>query len=81
MAISTAYLVAGFLLQSTGFYEKLAQQFIGRLFWLRAGEIGLPTILCFASSLLLFRYRSTVDRAYDVKSLLELKRSATPPTP
>lgn len=75
-AISTAYLVAGFLLESTGFDDKIQHQAGGTLFWLRFWEIGLPAALCAAGVFLLRNYPLTEERAYEVKQLLA-KRAGT----
>ncbi len=69
-AVSSAYLVAGYLLKSTGFDEKLVQQNADTLFWLRFWEIGLPAILCAIGYFLLHKYPLTEDRAYEIKQLL-----------
>ena len=74
MAISTAYLIAGFLLQSTRFNDKIVHQLPSTCFWLRFWEIGLPCVLCTVSFWLLFRYPLTEDRAYEIKAMLERKR-------
>jgi glycoside/pentoside/hexuronide:cation symporter, GPH family len=71
MAISTAYLIAGFLLQSTHFNEKLLHQLANTCFWLRFWEIGIPSALCGVSLGLLVRYPLTEDRAYEIKAQLE----------
>jgi len=69
-AVSTAYLIAGFLLVSTGFDDKIQQQSAGTLFWLRFWEIGLPAVLCTVGYFLLRNYPLTEDRAYEIKQLL-----------
>ncbi len=81
LAISTAYLVAGFLLERTGFDSALAQQTDATLFWLRFWEIGLPSVLCALGISFLFRYPLTEERAYQNKRTLELRyNSASPST-
>lgn len=82
MAVSTAYLIAGFLLQSTRFDHAITQQSDHTLFWLRFWEISLPSILCAAGFLLLYRYPLTEERAYENKRLLEARHgeSAVPGT-
>jgi GPH family glycoside/pentoside/hexuronide:cation symporter len=74
LAISTAYLIAGFLLQSTHFNDKIQHQLASTCFWLRFWEIGIPTALCTMSFWILFGYPLTEDRAYEVKALLERRR-------
>jgi GPH family glycoside/pentoside/hexuronide:cation symporter len=69
-AVSSAYLVAGFLLASTGFNEKVAIQSADTLFWLRFWEIGVPAMLCFVGYFLLRNYPLTEQRAYEIKNLL-----------
>lgn len=71
LAISTAYLIAGLLLQSTHFDEKLVHQAARTTLLLRFWEIGLPSLLCLASFVLLFGYPLTETRAYEIKAALE----------
>ena len=75
-AVSSAYLVAGFLLVKTGFDDKIQQQSAHTLLWLRVWEIGLPALLCLAGYFLLRRYPLTEARAYEVKTLLAARRVA-----
>ena len=74
-AMSAAYLVAGILLESTGFDEKIVHQSPNTLFWLRFWEIGLPSALCAAGYFLLSKYPLTEDRAYEIKQLLTQRRA------
>lgn len=76
IAISGAFLVSGFLLKFTGFNEKLATQSDSTLFWLRVWEIGLPSVMCLVSVLLLTKYPLTEQRAYEIKDLLAKRRLA-----
>jgi len=69
-AVSSAYLVAGFLLASTGFNEKIAIQSPHTLFMLRFWEIGVPALLCLIGYFLLRNYPLTEERAYEIKQLL-----------
>jgi glycoside/pentoside/hexuronide:cation symporter, GPH family len=71
LAISTAFLIAGFLLQTTHFDEKVQHQLASTCFWLRFWEIGIPSVLCSMSLGLLYRYPLTEERAYQFKALLE----------
>ncbi|MEN6384506.1 MAG: MFS transporter [Phycisphaerales bacterium] len=75
IGMSGAFFVSGFLLKSTGFNEKLAVQSDSTLLWLRIWEIGLPSIMCIVSVLLLVKYPLTEQRAYEIKHLLA-KRNA-----
>lgn len=74
MAVSSAYLVAGFMLASTKFDHTLIQQSDFTLFWLRFWEIGIPSALCMVGLLLLYRYPLTEERAYENKRILEERR-------
>jgi GPH family glycoside/pentoside/hexuronide:cation symporter len=74
LAISTAYLIAGVLLQSTHFNDKIRHQLASTCFWLRLWEIGIPCVLCSLSFWMLFRYPLTEERAYEIKALLEYKK-------
>ena len=74
-AMSAGYLVAGFLLVSTGFDDKVQLQTTETLFWLRFWEISLPAVLCLSAVFLLYRYPLTEQRAYEVKALLAQKQN------
>ncbi|MCB9849998.1 MAG: MFS transporter [Phycisphaerales bacterium] len=76
-AVSSAYLVAGFLLVSTGFDEKLEHQSANTLFWLRFWEIGTPALLCLMGYFLLRDYPLTEARAYEIKEILKSRRKPT----
>jgi GPH family glycoside/pentoside/hexuronide:cation symporter len=76
IGISGAFLVSGFLLKFTGFDAKLATQSDSTLFWLRVWEIGLPSIMCLISVLLLIKYPLTEQRAYEIKDLLAKRKLA-----
>jgi GPH family glycoside/pentoside/hexuronide:cation symporter len=71
LAISSAYLVAGVLLESTGFDDKVELQAESTLFWLRFWEISLPSALCFGAFILLRNYPITEASAYATKKKLE----------
>jgi len=75
VAVSVAYLIAGFLLKSTGFDEKIQVQSADTLFMLRFWEIGLPAALCGAGYFLLRNYPLTEARAYEVKQLSAQRRA------
>jgi GPH family glycoside/pentoside/hexuronide:cation symporter len=76
IGISGAFFVSGFLLRSTGFNEKFAAQSDSTLFWLRVWEIGLPSVMCLISVLLLIKYPLTEQRAYEIKDLLTKRKLA-----
>ncbi|OQA02249.1 MAG: Melibiose carrier protein [Planctomycetes bacterium ADurb.Bin401] len=59
IGIAGALLVSGILLKATGFNEKIAVQSESTLFWLRFWEIGLPSVMCLVSVLLLTKYPLT----------------------
>ncbi|MCA9250795.1 MAG: MFS transporter [Phycisphaerales bacterium] len=69
-AVSTGILIAGLLLESTGYTNVLEQQHSLTLFWLRAFEIGLPAIFCAIGYRLLANYPLTEDRVYEIKEAL-----------
>lgn len=81
MAVSSAYLVAGFMLASTRFDHTLVQQSDFTLLWLRIWEIGIPSLLCLLGMLLLFRYPLTEEKAYANKRLLDLRRANSSTSP
>lgn len=74
MGMAFAYLIAGVLLEVTGFDQDVAVQGERTLILLRVFEIGLPVVLCVVSLLLLRAYPLTEARAYEVKRALEEKR-------
>jgi len=76
IGMSGAFFVSGFLLRSTGFNEKLTAQSQSTLLWLRVWEIGLPSVMCFISVLLLIKYPLTETRAYEIKDLLAQRKLA-----
>jgi GPH family glycoside/pentoside/hexuronide:cation symporter len=78
-AMSAGYLVAGYLLVSTGFNEKLTVQSASTLFWLRFWEISLPAVLCLGAVGLMFRYALTEERAYEIKEILARRKGEEPP--
>lgn len=80
-AVSSAYLVAGFLLASIGVDPSIERQSAHTLFWLRAHEIGIPTLLCLVGLLLLARFPLTEERAYENKRRLEARRAQIAPRP
>lgn len=70
-AVSIAYLVSGYLLQTTGYNADFEQQTESAMFWLRFWEIGLPAALSIIAILILTRYSLTEDRAYEIKEILK----------
>jgi GPH family glycoside/pentoside/hexuronide:cation symporter len=70
-AVSIAYLISGYLLQTTGYSADFGQQTISTLFWLRFWEIGLPAVLSIIAVLVISRYPLTEDRAYEIKEILK----------
>ncbi|MFO7889519.1 MAG: MFS transporter [bacterium] len=73
-AVSIAYVVSGYLLQTTGYDANLEQQAETALFWLRFWEIGLPAVLTIIAILILTRYPLTEERAYEIKEILKKRR-------
>jgi GPH family glycoside/pentoside/hexuronide:cation symporter len=71
LAVSSAYLIAGILLESTGFDDKIIQQSENTLFMLRFWEIALPAALCLGGVFLLRNYPITEESAYETKRQLE----------
>ncbi len=78
MGMALAYFVAGVLIHSTGFDQKVAAQADSTLLMLRVYEIGLPIMLCLVSILLIRRYPITEARAYETKQKLESARQLGP---
>ncbi len=74
LGLSISVLLAGILLQSTGFDANVAVQSERTLFLIRAWEIGLPSVLCFIGVVLLLKCPLTEERAYEVKRLLAERR-------
>ena len=70
-AVSIAYVISGYLLETTGYNADLGQQAEATLFWLRFWEIGLPAVLSIIAILILSRYSLTEARAYEIKELLK----------
>lgn len=76
IGLAIAFLVAGFLLKSTGVDEKLAVQTDATLFWLRFWEISLPSTVCLCAVLLLIKYPLNEQRVYEIKALLAERKVA-----
>jgi len=74
MGIAGGLLAQGILLKTTGFNEKIAVQSESTLFWLRFWEIGLPSVMCFLSAMLLVKYPLTEQRAYEIKDMLAMRK-------
>jgi GPH family glycoside/pentoside/hexuronide:cation symporter len=74
IGMSGATIMSGFLLKSTGFNVKLPAQSDSTLLWLRVWEIGLPSVMCLVSVLLLIKYPLTEQRAYEIKDLLAKRK-------
>lgn len=70
---SCALLVAGVLLVGTRYDQTQIQQSHFTVFWLRAFEIGIPTVLCLCGLLFMVRYPLTETRAYENKQRLEAR--------
>lgn len=74
MGIACGLLAQGILLKTTGFNEKIAVQSESTLFWLRFWEIGLPSVMCLFSAILLVKYPLTEQRAYEIKDMLAMRK-------
>lgn len=81
MGMAVAYLVAGLLLEFTGFDQKVDVQTERTLLLMRVFEIGLPIGLCVISLLLVRKYPLNEKRAYEVKAQLDARRAATEKAP
>lgn len=75
MGMAFAYLVAGVLIELTGFDKDEPMQTAGTMLMMRVFEIGLPICLCAISLALVRRYPLTEDRAYEIKQLLDARRA------
>jgi len=75
LGLSISVLLAGILLQSTGFDAELEVQSDRTLYLIRAWEIGLPSVLCLIGVALLLKCPLTEERAYEVKRLLAERRT------
>ncbi|KAF0093198.1 MAG: major facilitator transporter [Puniceicoccaceae bacterium 5H] len=73
VAVSTGFLVSGFLLDSTGFDDQVVEQAGSTLFWMRFWEIGLPGVLCLIAVFVLQSYPLTEARAYEIKAQLDAR--------
>jgi len=74
MGMAIAYLIAGLIIEFTGFDQALDIQTERTLLLMRVFEIGLPIILCVASLLLVRHYPLTEARAYEIKNALDERR-------
>lgn len=76
VAMSIATVLSGYLLRLTGFIEGAPTESAATMFWVRAWEIGLPPLLCLVGAALLVKYPLTEQRAYEVKRLLDLRKTS-----
>lgn len=75
MGMAVAYLIAGVLIETTGFDQTVDVQTDRTLLLLRVFEIGLPIGLCVASLILVRVYPLTEARAYEIKAELDARRA------
>lgn len=75
MGMAVAYLIAGFIIEFTGFDQMLDVQSERTLLLLRVFEIGVPIGLCVISLILVRHYPLSESRTYEIKSRLEARRS------
>jgi GPH family glycoside/pentoside/hexuronide:cation symporter len=76
MGMAVAYLIAGVLIELTGFDQKQTVQTEGTMLLMRAFEIGLPICLCVVSLVLVRFYPLTESRMYEIKAELDARREA-----
>ncbi len=76
MGMAVAYLIAGIIIEMTGFDQTLQVQTEQTLLLMRVFEIGLPILLCLGSLVFIRMYPLTEARAYEIKSQLEERRKA-----
>lgn len=76
MGMAVAYLFAGLIIEFTGFDQMIDKQSDQTLLLLRVFEIGLPIGLCVISLILVRFYPLSEARTYEIKSLLDARRSA-----
>ncbi len=81
MGMAVAYLVAGLLLEVTGFDQKVDVQTERTLLLMRVFEIGLPIGLCVISLLLVRKYPLNEARAYEIKAKLDERRASMKKAP
>lgn len=76
MGMAIAYLIAGVLIELTGFDQKISIQTDQTMLLMRLFEIGLPIVLCVVSLVLIGYYPINEERAYEIKSQLDARRRA-----
>lgn len=81
MGMAVAYLVAGLLLEFTGFDQTVEVQTERTLLLMRVFEIGLPIGLCVISLLLVRKYPLNEARAYEIKAKLDQRRASIKKAP
>lgn len=75
MGMAVALLIAGVLIELTGFDQKLDVQSGQTMLMMRVFEISLPIALCVVSLVLIRRYPLTESRAYEIKAQLDARRA------
>ena len=74
LGLAAGPLVAGFILQSTGFDAELDVQTERSMFLVRMWDIFLPMFIPFAALMCIKKYPLTEERAYEIKALLIERR-------
>ncbi len=68
-------LISGFLLNATGFHQKLGLgQAPETLLWMRIFDIGIPIVTSLAAIFIIMTFEISEDKAYDIRKQLEARR-------
>ncbi len=75
LGLAAASLIAGFLLNATGFDVALgANQSASALLYMRIFDIGIPIVTSLAAIFIIMTFEISEDKAYDIRKQLEKRR-------
>ena len=75
LGLAAASLIAGFLLNATGFNVALgANQTPSALLYMRLFDIGIPIVTSLAAIFIIMTFEISEDKAYDIRKKLEARR-------
>lgn len=75
LGLAVASLVSGYLLNATGFQQRLGLgQAASTLFWMRICDIGIPILTSIAAIFIIMTFDISEARAYDIRAQVERRR-------
>jgi len=75
LGLAVASLIAGYLLNATGFHQELGLgQAPGTLFWMRVCDIGIPIVTSLVAIFIIMTFDISEAKAYDIRAQVERRR-------